>query len=128
MNDTVPTVDPDEGLEIQRTLLVSTSHLPPLHRDWLDSQDRTSTKLPSMSLPSARNPNKYEFHVCLIVDPIGNYGWRICVTEARTMFESQVTPEDPLLNLLRLAEAHHCDWLAIDRDGPTIPGLPTFED
>jgi hypothetical protein len=124
--DTGP--DPDEGLEIQRTLVVSTAHLPVAHREWLDAQNRSSTKLPTLSLPTARNPAPHDFHVCLIVDAIGFYGWRICIAEAVNRFATLVTEDDPLLALLRFAEAHRCDWLAIDRDGHVVAGLPTFED
>lgn len=123
--DTGP--DPDEGLEIQRTLVVSTKHLPQAHLDWLDGQSRCNSKLPTQALPTACNPN-YVFHHCLIVDPIGDYGWRICLAPAGNDFIISHELDDPLAMLIRFAENRDCDWLAIDRDGPIVSDLPTFED
>jgi len=124
--------DPDAGLEIQRTLYISTAHLPVTHREWLDGQNRCNSKLPRQALPTACNPN-YVFHHCLIVgpivDPISDYGWRICLAPGSTTeFIISHELDDPLAMLIRFAENRECDWLAIDRDGPIVPGLPTFED
>lgn len=121
-------VFPDDGLEIQRTLVLSTKHLPQAHLDWLSAENRCNEFCLWGTLPTALNPDEETGEATLIVDPISDYGWRICVTEAVDNFAAKVTPNDSLLILLRFAEAHHCDWLAIDRDGPVIDGLQTFED
>jgi len=120
--------DQDKGLEIQRTLMLSTAHLPVSHREWLDAENRCNQFCLWKVLPTALNQEEEAEDATLIVDPISDYGWRICVTEAVEGFAAKVTSDDPLLNLLRFAEAHNCDWLAIDRDGDVVDGLPTFED
>lgn len=120
--------DQDKGLEIQRTLMLSTAHLPVSHREWLDAENRCNQFCLWKVLPTALNQEEEAEDSTLIVDPISDYGWRICVTEAVEGFAAKVTSDDPLLNLLRFAEAHNCDWLAIDRDGDVVDGLPTFED
>lgn len=123
------TPDPDEGLEIQRTLVVSTAHLPKPYFDWLQWQKRWNPSFHDVPLPTEIDPaarsNQY-----LIIDSIGDdYGWRICLAPGSTnLFITNHELDDPLAMLIRFAEAHDCDWLGIDRDGPIIPDLPTFEE
>jgi hypothetical protein len=110
--------DPDAGLEIQRTLLLSTAHLPVAHRRWLDGQTRAT-----MAAPHHRPAPT------LIVDAIGEYGWRICLEfTAVEQYLDKHERDDALAVLLRLGQHHRCQWLALDRDGETVDGLPTFED
>jgi len=119
--------DPDKGLEIQRTLYLSTAHLPVVYHSWLNAQDRVNEGVLWEVPPTALADDDAETS-SLIVDPVGEYGWRICITDSVDEFSARVPADDPLLALLRFAEAHNCDWLGIDRDGPIVPGLPTFED
>ena len=118
---------PAAELEIQRTLYLSTAHLPVVYHSWLNAQDRVNEGVLWEVPPTALADDDAE-PSSLIVDPVGEYGWRICITDSVDEFSARVPADDPLLALLRFAETHHCDWLAIDRDGPIVPGLPTFED
>ena len=120
--------DPDAGLEIQRTLVASTAHLPRQFREWLDAQNRCDEHVLWEVPPLAIDQSPDQEPLRLIVDPIGDYGWRICVTEGLDEYTKAVHSHDPLLALLRLAQKHHCQWLALDRDGDEVDGLPTFED
>lgn len=124
--------DPDKGLEIQRMLMVSTVHLPESHRDWLHFQNRSNPAMPDVSLPSELDPSICEEGPYLLVDPIGDnceHGYRVCVdSEATAQFLDNHNMEDPLVVLIRFAQTHRCDWLAIDRDGPVVDGLATYED
>lgn len=121
--------DPDKGLEIQRMLMVSTRHLPEEHRDWLLYQSRCLPAMPDMSLSSELDRSISTPGPYLIVDPIGDYGYRVCVdSEAAAQFLDNHNMEDPLVVLIRFAQTHRCDWLAIDRDGPVVDGLATYED
>ena len=120
--------DPDAGLEIQRTLMVNTAHLPDLYLDWLQAQNRCNPAFPDIFLPTEIDPEACEEGPYLIVDSIGEYGWRICLTpESTELFLANHQLDDPLAGLLLFAEEHKCDWLGIDRDGPIVPSLPTFE-
>jgi len=110
--------DPDKGLEIQRTLVVSTMHLPMAHRRWLDGQTR-----PTLAAPH------YRPTPTLIVDAIGDYGWRICLEATGVeQYLGKHEHDDALAVLLRFGQHHSCQWLALDRDGEEVDGLPTFED
>lgn len=121
--------DPDEGLEIQRTLVVSTAHLPRQFREWLNAQNRCNEGVLWEVPPLAINQNPDQEPLRLIVDPIDDYGWRICVTEEGVNeYAKAVHGHDPLLELLRLAQKHDCQWLALDRDGDEVDGLSTFEE
>lgn len=119
--------DPDKGLEIQRTLMLSTAHLPDLYLRWLNAQDRVNEGVLWEVPPTVIATDDAQTS-SLIVDPVGEYGWRVCITDSVDEFSARVPADDPLLALLRFAEAHNCDWLGIDRDGSIVPGLPIFED
>jgi hypothetical protein len=108
------------ALEIQKVLVVSGVHinLPTvgLLRRGLEARNR----------PSLVNPSK------LIVDSIGEYGWRVCVedfsVEAFFAQPKGVTgsPFQVLSTLIKFARLHQCNWLAIDRDGPVVEGLTKY--
>lgn len=120
---------PDAELEIQRMLVVSTAHLPRQFREWLNAQNRCNEGVLWEVPPLAKNQNRDQEPLRLIVDPIDDYGWRICVTEEGVNeYAEAVHSHDPLLALLRLAQKHHCQWLAVDRDGDELDGFSTFED
>lgn len=108
-------------LEIQRTLVISTSHLPKHELFYLIDQVLHRT-----------NQGERADNVCqLIVDAIGrDYGYRICLDKEATedYLTDHPTNADPLARLLRFAIEQGCDWLALDRDGNTVEGLPTYED
>lgn len=107
-----------QGLEIQRTLVISTAHLPVAHRRWLDGQTR-----PTLAAPH------YRPTPILIVDAIGDYGWRICLEATGVeQYLGKHERDDALAVLLRYGQHHNCHWLALDRDGEEVDGLPTFED
>ena len=110
-------LQPDQ-LEIQRHLMVSSSHLPLNLRRFLDGQVRATLANPrQMLVPS------------LIVDPIGAFGWRVCLDgDLIHNWLSKNSVEEPLSALIRLGLNNGCQWLAIDADGPVLPFLPTYED
>lgn len=110
-------LQPDQ-LEIQRHLMVSSSHLPLSLRRFLDGQVRATLANPrQMLVPS------------LIVDPIGAFGWRICLDgDLIHNWLSKNSVEEPLSALIRLGLNNGCQWLAIDADGPVLHFLPTYED
>jgi len=121
--------DPDAGLEIQRTLMLSTAHLPPLYLEWLQAQNRCNPAFPDLSLPTEIDPEACEVGPYLIVDPISEYGYRVCLApESTKLFMANHELDDPLSTLMLFAEEHRCDWLAFDRDGPVVDGLATFEE
>lgn len=51
----------------------------------------------------------------------GDYGWFIWVEEDATDI-----PDD-LMTLFTLARRSDCCWIMLDRDGPTIVGLPIYD-
>ena len=110
-------LQPDQ-LEIQRHLMVSSSHLPLNLRRFLDGQVRATLANPrQMLVPS------------LIVDPIGEFGWRVCLDgDLIHNWLSKNSVEEPLSALIRLGLNNGCQWLAIDADGPVLPFLHTYED
>lgn len=111
-------LQPDE-LEIQRHLVVSSCHLPFTLRRFLDGQVRASLAAPHLVM---RVPT-------LIVDPIGAFGWRICLDgDLIHNWLSKNSVEEPLSALIRLGLNNGCQWLAIDADGPVLHFLPTYED
>lgn len=121
--------DPNAGLEIQRMLVVSTGHLPRQFREWLNAQNRCNEGVLWEVPPLAIDQDPDQEPLRLIVDPIEDYGWRVCVTEEGVdQYAEAVHSHDPLLALLRLAQKHNCQWLALDRDGDYVDGLATFED
>lgn len=120
--------DPDAGLEIQRMLMLGTAHLPQEYFDWLQIQNRCNPAFPDLSLPTEIDPDACECGPYLVVDPISEYGYRICTSpETTELFLRNHRPEDPLAVLIRLAQAHNCDWVGVDRDGDTVDGLPVYD-
>lgn len=112
-------LQPDE-LEIQRHLMVSSSHLPFTLRLFLDGQARESWKT---------SPHLVMRVPTLIVDPIGAFGWRVCLDgDLIHNWLSKNSVEEPLSALIRLGLNNGCQWLAIDADGPVLHFLPTYED
>lgn len=60
----------------------------------------------------------------LIVYELAEYGWLIYVSQF-PLLNANISPE--LQHLLEAARAQGCTFLRLDRDGPVIDGLPTFE-
>lgn len=99
-------------LEIQKILVVSTGHLPDAERMMLDR---------ALSARMDRGEKESDFPV---VDPVGSYGWRVCV-DSQWPVQAQAPA---LYQGLELARANGCQWLQYDRDADQIEQLPTFED
>lgn len=97
----------DDGYEIQRTLVVSTSHI---------SQEDATYLEQASTWPLSVVWLNYE------------YGWIIYLFKKDDYFQ-EVTQGAPqsIVSLMRLAIQLNCDWLRIDADGPEVPGLPTYE-
>lgn len=95
--------EPKDYLEISNTLLVSTSHITKDMAQRLENRDLSIIDTTSV----------YEK---------GEYGWWLYV---QTEDDEAWPPE--LTALMRLARANRCEWLCLDRDGPTIEGMVTYE-
>lgn len=114
---------PDE-LEIQKMLVVSTAHLDQHQRDFLD--DQVKYRLGNSDIKRHQQ--------AMIVDPIGWYGWRVCLDgdliEEWLQLPAGALPEylGNLGTLIRLARNNGCQWLAVDRDGPVLPFVSTYEE
>lgn len=105
----------------EKVLVLSSAHVTQDIRDWLASQ---------VSIRLGEGPTAAQR---LIVDPIGEYGFRICVgTEndgLHNFLLDQETPDrEPLRNLLRYAIRVKADWLALDRDVEPDPHFDTFDE
>jgi len=102
-NEVVATVHRN-GLEICEVLTVSTAHIKKTTANELDAAANTEQS------------GNVDFPVYSKAD----VGWFIYITGDET--------DLPDLKLLvQLARKHHCDIICIDADGPTIPGLPTYD-
>ncbi len=86
-------------LEIDRTLVCSTSHL-------------------SMEDVQAL----FDETTHLVVYEMGQYGYMIWTSSIEEKIHS-----DNLESLLKLARKHNCEWIRFDRDADVIEGLRTFE-
>lgn len=93
-----------QSLEIDRTLVCSTSHLSP---DDAQSLFNEETDLVVYSLD--------EYGYMILARPIDGY-----TGEARKH-------SDNLEKLLAFARKHRCDWLRLDRDANEIDGLQVFD-
>jgi hypothetical protein len=111
------------SLCIQKDLVVSKRHVSPYDSEFLQDQ------LLHRTGQAARAK-----HSCLLfVDAIGcveldTYGWRVNLTERATEYLVWSRGRGSLAELIHLAKNHGCDWLTIDRDGPPVSGLPTFDE
>lgn len=86
-------------LEIDRTLVCSTSHL--------SGDDNTDL---------------FEETTNLVVYEMGEYGWMIWTRSTEERKHSA-----NLESLLEFARKHDCEWIRFDRDADIIEGLKTFE-
>lgn len=89
-------------LEIDRTLVCSTSHL--------SEED---------------NQSLFDEETNLIVYSLDEYGYMILARPVES--DEPREHSDNLESLLEFARKNDCDWLRLDRDAEQIEGLPTFE-
>lgn len=94
------TVNDVTPYEIQKTLVLSTSHVSPFTREWLEENSYVA------GTPVWLN---YE------------HGWILYVDKE----EDLAIPQD-LLNLLQLAGSLQCSWLRLDQDGDVYEDLPVY--
>lgn len=93
-------------LEINRELVISTSHVTEATFDWLTGE----------------NPQGYEKFELPAGDKV-EYG--VLVLTLFCPSAEFLPPELPAL--LELARSNACKWLRLDCDGPAVPGFPTFD-
>jgi hypothetical protein len=110
------------NLCIQKDLVVSTRHISPYDAELLQDQVLHRTGQSVRAKHSCR----------LFVDAIGcvehdTYGWRVNLTDRATEYLTWTKGKGSLAELIHIAKNHGCDWLTIDRDGPPVSGLPTFD-
>lgn len=104
-------VGSDEGLEINRELVVSSAHIREEDADILHA--RASSGVAS-GWPST-------------VDNVA-WGWRVWVQREDSADDAVFHGMSAeFLVLLNLAREHGCKWLIIDSDGPEVRGYPRFE-
>lgn len=108
------------GLEIERTLVLSTAHITEQWGNFLNDQLMHRTN----------QGQRADTPQLLVVDPIGKYGYRVCLTTdgALTMMRDAIGQATSLAQVMRFARDQGCDWLALDRDGETVDGLPIYEE
>lgn len=101
-----------DELEIMKMWVISTAHLPQQERVLLNSWLRGTDTTDDSVHPA-------------VVDPVGEYGWRVDVSS----IEAEAISVAPVLTRLALmAQANGCEMLQLDRDGPVHTGLELFED
>ena len=93
--------------EIQKTLILSTSHI----------NEEESEILEALSSP--HSPDIYD----LIVHSHGTYGWNIYVADV--LAPNQKMPN--LNRLIKIAQSNDCAWLRLDCDGPVHDELQEFD-
>jgi hypothetical protein len=95
-------------------LVVSTALLPMREREALDHFKNIRLGI-AFSNPRVLEP---------IVDPVGPYGWRVCVDAQWPDQEAQPA----LYQGLALAKANGCQWIVYDCDADVIEQLTVYED
>lgn len=95
---------PTAAGHVRRFLDLSTAHLSPAARDWLENKDWAD----SSSLPGGAT----------------SYGWFVYAPAEFPMNDDEMPPE--LAGVLRFARSHGTDYVLFDRDAMEIDGLPTF--
>ena len=98
--------------EIQTTMVVSTGHISMKDSNLLtrDAERRDGS------------------HTCA-VDSF-QYGFYIYIPEeddSYSLIQKSELYSDAFKNLIRIAREHSCQYLKLDRDGQTYPGLKTFD-
>lgn len=91
----------DEELEISRTLVISTAHISPQTARLMDDDD---------------------IHAGFY--SAGESGYNILTVDWEDY--SGMMPDD-LKACVKFAAEHGCDWLCLDGDARTVPGLPVYE-
>ena len=94
--------------EIEKTLVLSTAHIPEHEGDLLEA---------------AGNPEDYSAKVQHSVDNYG-YGWRIYVPAAND-YDHDLDAVPYTRKLVVLARKLKCQWLKLDQDGDERDDLPT---
>lgn len=103
-------IDP-KSLEINRELVLSTSHVQEATMDWLRESDGRIT------------PDGYEDFDRPAGDSVEYGALVFCMYDDD---ETAAMPAD-LGPLVRLARDNDCKWLRLDCDGPVVDGLPAWE-
>lgn len=90
--------------EIQKTLVLSTSHITQATADWLEINTHTA------GTPVWLN---YE------------HGWILYIDKGDFVDQAAIPPD--LLNLLQLGASLNCSWLRLDQDADTYEDLLVYE-
>lgn len=93
-------------LEIDKMLTLSTAHISPETRKWLDSESKTDSS-------------------CLTVYKKRGFGWFIYLPECKS--DTNELPDD-LLKCCELAADTECLVLCFDSDAIPLPYLPEYGD
>lgn len=91
------------GLEIARSLVISTAHVPQVLAQRMDDGKPIGTPY----------------------DNLG-YGWRVYVPSESEPFDDDCAAA-ALRPLMTLARENDCRWIVFDSDGDQIEGFETFE-
>lgn len=104
-------------MTVRRFLDLSTAHLCPGTREWLDKQ----------GLLTARSRT---FHDPDVVVLLGStpYGWFVYADEASTDEEPGPRVPADLWTCMAKARAEGCEYILFDADARPLVDLPTFED
>jgi len=104
----------DNGLEIEKTLVVSTIHI-------MEADDAFFTQL---------QIEPFKLTPPLIIDDL-TYGWYIYIPSDENDFnetcksiQEDTSLSDIFLDLFKLTRELDCRYLKLDRDGPIAPDLP----
>lgn len=107
----IPDTVSHEDVEIEKTLVLSTGHITKKEMDLLGAD-------PDHVPKEDRSPyltDPYEYGVII----------HLCDPDEDKDKLTVHTPE--FANLIKLARKYDCDNLKLDADGPTYPGLPTYD-
>jgi len=100
---------PAPGLETPRMLVLSTAHITQHTNDLFQMM---TDDVPLFFTKDTRG------------DPGDNAGWIIPIVGDEPF--PHTCPAD-LLAIRELAESAGCTWIMLDRDGPVVDGLPSYE-
>lgn len=95
-------------MDITHVLTISTAHITRQTADLLVDADS----------------DVWAWPCCVSVYDKAEYGWWIFAAGANV--RAKTMPKD-LVDCIRLATRHNCDWLCLDCDGEIVPELPQYD-
>jgi len=101
--------------EIQHTLILTTGHVREETSQALFDSDGMLSDSENASVGLA---SVYE---------LGEYGWLLHVLEECSPEDLRRNELSDLANIVELARSLGCDWIRLDRDGPTYESLPKYD-